>query len=250
MTARRLRRGSARPAAGGNDSARRRPPRPNPRGLPRPMPPRRIGHARSRLAFGDLRFAPVPRRLRPPTDLRATFRWTSSCADGYECRRQPVPPKHCLQRVSHPRALEVPGVAWLRPRGVRAAALRPVIFREEVRYRREIGFGDSFDIDLRLGGLADDGSQWRMIQRFRRADGVEAARLVVAGAWINLDTRRLVSPTAELLAALRGLPAHEDSFPLPSLLEPSPAPASRLGDRRGHSPPPTKARTSSIRQGG
>jgi acyl-CoA thioester hydrolase len=125
----------------------------------------------------------------------------------------------------------------------------PVIFREEVRYRREIGFGDSFDIDLRLGGLADDGSQWRMVQRFRRADGVEAARLVVEGAWINLDTRRLVSPTAELLSALRRLPADEDSCVMPSLLEQSPEPALRLDDRRGHSPPPTKARTSSTKRG-
>lgn len=94
----------------------------------------------------------------------------------------------------------------------------PVIFREEIRYRREVLFGDRFDVELRLGGLAPDGSQWRILHRFLRSDGKEAASLVVEGAWMSLETRRLVAPTPDLVEILRKLPPGEDCAELPSLL--------------------------------
>ncbi len=90
----------------------------------------------------------------------------------------------------------------------RFEALRfgPVMFREEIRYRREVRFGDTVAVDVRFAGLSEDGSHWKVHQEVRRPDGKQAAALVIEGAWIHLDTRRLVAAPAELLALLRELP--------------------------------------------
>ena len=53
----------------------------------------------------------------------------------------------------------------------------PVMFREEIRYRRELVFGDEATVSVIAAGLSDDGSQWRVHQEVTRADGKQAAVL-------------------------------------------------------------------------
>ena len=94
----------------------------------------------------------------------------------------------------------------------------PVMMREEIRYRREVLFGDALVVDVRCAGLSADSSQWRVHQDVRRSDGREAAVLTIQGGWIHLDTRKLVVPPAELAAVLQSLPRTRDYEELPSLL--------------------------------
>lgn len=101
----------------------------------------------------------------------------------------------------------------------------PVMFREEVRYRRELLFGEEATVDVRFAGLSEDGSQWRARQEVTRADGRQAAVLTVDGAWIHLDSRRLVAPPADLLDLLRTLPRTADFEVMRSVLR-SPGAAS------------------------
>lgn len=86
----------------------------------------------------------------------------------------------------------------------------PVMFREEIRYRRELVFGDEATVSVIAAGLSDDGSQWRVHQEVTRADGKQAAVLRIDGAWIDLDSRRLIAPPSDLLDLLRSLPRTED----------------------------------------
>lgn len=86
----------------------------------------------------------------------------------------------------------------------------PVMFREEIRYRRELLFGEDVTVNVLFAGLSEDGSQWRVHQEVARADGKQAAILTIDGAWIHLDKRRLVAPPDELLAVLRSLPRMDD----------------------------------------
>lgn len=81
--------------------------------------------------------------------------------------------------------------------------LGPVIQREEAKYSREIGPGDSFEIDYRVAGLAPDGSRWRVEHRVVRGDGKTAAVIRVEGVWIDLAARRPVPPPPELREAMR-----------------------------------------------
>lgn len=94
----------------------------------------------------------------------------------------------------------------------------PVMFREEIRYRREVLFGERITVNVLFAGLSDDGSQWRVRQEVRREDGKQAALLTIDGAWIHLDTRKLVPPPPELLEVIRGLPRTGDFEQLRSVL--------------------------------
>jgi len=94
----------------------------------------------------------------------------------------------------------------------------PVMFREEIRYRREVLFGDTVTVNVRFAGLSADGSHWRVVQEVTRADGKQAAVLDIQGAWIGLDTRRLVAPPPELVEILRSLPRAADYQELGSVL--------------------------------
>ena len=94
----------------------------------------------------------------------------------------------------------------------------PVMFREEIRYRRELVFGDQATVSVLAAGLSEDGSQWRVHQEVTRADGKQAAVLRIDGAWIDLASRRLIAPPPELLDLLRGLPRTEDFETLRSVL--------------------------------
>lgn len=94
----------------------------------------------------------------------------------------------------------------------------PVMMREDIRYRRELRFGDTVVVRVHASGLSRDGSHWRVHQEVLRADGKEAATLSIQGGWIDLEQRKLVAPPGELAAVLLSLPRTADFEELPSLL--------------------------------
>lgn len=96
----------------------------------------------------------------------------------------------------------------------------PVIFREEIRYRREVQAGQTITLSVLSAGLSADGSQWRVRQQVRGEDGREAATLVIDGAWIHLDTRRLIAPPEDLMRIMQELPRAEGYEELASVLRP------------------------------
>lgn len=98
----------------------------------------------------------------------------------------------------------------------------PILFREEARYLREVLLGESIRVDCKLGGLSADGRKWMLKHVFyRQRAGVEepCAQIVVEGAWIDMQARRVSAPPAALLDALR-----ERVPPADDLIEPYPAP--------------------------
>ncbi len=81
----------------------------------------------------------------------------------------------------------------------------PVLFTEELTYRRELRLGDPITITVELAALSATGHRWAMHQRILRDDAL-AATVRVTGAWIDLDRRTLIDPPAGLFAALDALP--------------------------------------------
>jgi acyl-CoA thioester hydrolase len=104
------------------------------------------------------------------------------------------------------------------PSKLEAQRFGPVMMREEIRYRREVLFGDTLSVDVSCSGLSADGSHWLVRQEARRADGKDAAILVIQGGWIDLDSRKAIAPPRELSELLRGLPRAKDFTELPSLV--------------------------------
>lgn len=94
----------------------------------------------------------------------------------------------------------------------------PVVRRDEIEYFREVALMEPITLTLALGGIAPDGSRFRLINEVLRADGKLAARVRSEGGWLDLGTRRLIAPPPEILAALRRLSRSADFEELPSSL--------------------------------
>jgi acyl-CoA thioester hydrolase len=94
----------------------------------------------------------------------------------------------------------------------------PVMMREDIRYRREVLFGDTLQVNVICAGLSMDASHWRVRQEVARSDGKEAAILVIQGSWIDLDSRKAIAPPQDLAEALLALPRDGGFEELPSLV--------------------------------
>lgn len=135
------------------------------------------------------------------------------------------------------RLLEAHGFAQARFESLRFG---PVMLREEIRYRRELVFGEDVTVNVLFAGLSEDGSHWLAHQEVTRADGKQAAILTIEGAWIDLDRRKFVSPPAELLGLLQSLPRTRSFEVLRSVLR-----ATRsMPDESGPAPDQGKASSS------
>lgn len=94
--------------------------------------------------------------------------------------------------------------------------LGPVVMKDEVEYRKEVGLLQEIRVTLALAGLSHDGSRYLLRNEIFHPDGKLCARVTTAGGWLDLAARKLVAPPAALLAALKSLPQTGDFTALPS----------------------------------
>lgn len=95
--------------------------------------------------------------------------------------------------------------------------LGPVLFREEVEYRREAAMGDEVLVDATLAGCAPDASRWSIRHRLWKADGTEMAVVTVVGAWIDLEQRRITAPPRDLAESFLAMARSEPFAELPAI---------------------------------
>jgi len=92
----------------------------------------------------------------------------------------------------------------------------PVVRRDELEYHREIGLHEPITVTLALAGLAPDGSRFRFVNEVLKGDGRLAARIRSEGGWLDLVSRKLIAPPADVLEALRAMPQAAEFESLPS----------------------------------
>jgi acyl-CoA thioester hydrolase len=100
-----------------------------------------------------------------------------------------------------------------------ARRIGPVVRRDEIEYFREIGLLEPITVTLALGGMAADGSRFRLVNEVLKAGGQRAARIVSEGGWLDLAARRLIVPPPDLMAAMNAMPRTEDFQVLPSSIK-------------------------------
>ncbi|MFD2447394.1 hypothetical protein ACFSQE_02255 [Vogesella fluminis] len=66
-----------------------------------------------------------------------------------------------------------------------------------------------------IAAASPDNSRWHIRQEMRKADGTLAAIYDVAGAWLDLRSRKLIAPPPALAAILADLPRSADFAALP-----------------------------------
>ena len=86
----------------------------------------------------------------------------------------------------------------------------PVVFRDELKYYRELHLLDQIKIDIRLAGLSNDDVKFMVRNDFYRPDGQLSATVLSEAAWFDLDTRKLTAPPAVLAKTIRNLVRTED----------------------------------------
>ena len=75
----------------------------------------------------------------------------------------------------------------------------PILFREECVFKREIQFGDTIKINLKLTKTNHDFSRWTMVHEIWKNDTVLAAIITVDGAWLDTVKRKLTIPPEHFL---------------------------------------------------
>jgi acyl-CoA thioester hydrolase len=96
-----------------------------------------------------------------------------------------------------------------------------VVMKDEQEYRREIKWMEEFTVSVALAGLAPDASRFKIRNDFFRADGQLAAKVTSTGGFLNLDTRKLVIPPAELISIYENMTKTDDYETLPSSMKKS-----------------------------
>jgi len=88
--------------------------------------------------------------------------------------------------------------------------LGPILFREETRFLKEINLLDEVRVTCRLRKMRKDGSRWSFLHEIFSGGGEKAAVLEVDGAWLNLENRKLGTPSPELLDTMNRFPRTDD----------------------------------------
>ncbi len=86
----------------------------------------------------------------------------------------------------------------------------PIVFYEHIYYFRELLPEDKVEVDLKLKGLSKDGMFFNFEHDFYNSDGKNCARCEMMGAWIDMNSRKLVPLPEHLLKPLDKLSKTED----------------------------------------
>ena len=93
--------------------------------------------------------------------------------------------------------------------------LGPVVMKDEVEYRREVSLLQEITVTLAIAGQSEDGSRFILRNEISRLDGTLCGRVTSSGGWLDLTTRKLVSPPEALLQAMKSLEQTSDFMILP-----------------------------------
>ena len=89
---------------------------------------------------------------------------------------------------------------------MKAAGVGPVLLREEIQYLRECHMGEAVTVTFTVAGLSEDGTRFKIAHDLWKANGKQAAHIVVEGGWMDMSIRRLGPPPAELREAFEKAP--------------------------------------------
>jgi len=78
----------------------------------------------------------------------------------------------------------------------------PILFREECVFRREIQFGDTIEINVKIKKATRDYSRWTMGHEIIKNGDKLSALITIDGAWLNTQHRKLVAPPPFIVSAL------------------------------------------------
>lgn len=93
---------------------------------------------------------------------------------------------------------------------IAADGIGPILFTENTSFRREILAGENISANLKLSGLSEDQSRWKIRHEVIKENGEIAAIIEVYGAWIDLEKRKLTKLPKKYDTLLQNIDKTED----------------------------------------
>jgi acyl-CoA thioester hydrolase len=90
------------------------------------------------------------------------------------------------------------------------ARLGPVLFREDLKYLREIRPNERISVTCEAVGVSPNRKHWRIRHRIFRQDDELSCIIDCQGAWLDLVNRKVVPAPPELEATMEKMPKAED----------------------------------------
>ncbi|WP_108868018.1 acyl-CoA thioesterase [Aquimarina aquimarini] len=87
----------------------------------------------------------------------------------------------------------------------------PIVFYEHIYYFKEVFYGKPIQVSLEVSGLSEDGKFFEFRHNYYDQKGRNFARCEMMGAWIDLDSRKLIALPEEMNELLRKM-EHPDDF--------------------------------------
>ncbi|WP_103864919.1 thioesterase family protein [Aquimarina sp. I32.4] len=87
----------------------------------------------------------------------------------------------------------------------------PIVFYEHIYYFKEVFYGKPIQVSLEISGLSEDGKFFEFRHNYYDQKGRNFARCEMMGAWIDLDSRKLIALPEEMNELLRKI-EHPDDF--------------------------------------
>lgn len=84
--------------------------------------------------------------------------------------------------------------------------LGPILFREEIKYLREVNGMDKITIYCELRWMYKDGSRWSFFHQMFKNGDTPVAELTVDGAWLDLLSRKLSTPSDKVMEIMKQFP--------------------------------------------
>ncbi len=88
--------------------------------------------------------------------------------------------------------------------------LGPILFREETRFQKEIRLSEVITVKCAVKKMREDGSRWTFLHEIFKENKEKAADIIVDGAWLDLNRRKLGTPTEEMMKVINTFPRTED----------------------------------------
>lgn len=79
----------------------------------------------------------------------------------------------------------------------------PIIFSTKSNFMAEVLLSEKVSVDCNLLDTSTDGRKWKIKHHLYKEDGRLAAEMEYAGAWLDLDRRKVAAPPQEVLDVMQ-----------------------------------------------
>lgn len=87
----------------------------------------------------------------------------------------------------------------------------------QVNFFREVRLGETLTITFWLAGMSESVIRWRIRHDFLKANGKKAVALTLEGTFLDLEARKPVLPTPQILHAFHAAPRSADFEVMPEV---------------------------------